>query len=112
MPPEIYMEDALYDVLVRVMTRQLRKPEKRSGDNKLRALAQLKLAGLDTGFPVITGSEIKSPIYVDLVEVLASHKPCPGTGRLEEWQVVAALGNVGNIWPASVSPDRGEAIAA
>jgi hypothetical protein len=108
MPPEIYMEDGRFGFLVRTMTAVLRKPEKHKGDRRLRALAQLKLAGLDPTVPLVTGGEVMSPVYGRLIDVLAAHKPCPATGQLEEWQTVNALGEFGNIWPASVLADRDE----
>lgn len=45
--------------------------------------------------------------YSRLVEALATlqDKPCPVTGRVEPYQIIEVLGEVGGIWPASVLDD-------
>ena len=40
-----------------------------------------------------------------LAEAIAAIEPCPGSGKIEAYQVKMLLGERGNIWPASILPD-------
>jgi hypothetical protein len=41
-----------------------------------------------------------------IAEALAGLEPCPIHGRITTDQVKIVLGEVGNIWPASIKRDR------
>lgn len=44
-------------------------------------------------------------VYAVLVRTLANHRPDPLFGCITEDQVKFALGEIGDIWPASILPD-------
>ncbi|MEO9335953.1 hypothetical protein ABFT80_00770 [Mesorhizobium sp. SB112] len=112
MLPEIYLDNARHHFLVSCLTEALRKPEKRKGDHRNAVLAQIKLAGIDSDDPVFIDGVLTSARYAALIDVLIAHKPCPGSGEIEDYQVVNALGEFGNVWPDCVLEERELASAA
>lgn len=48
---------------------------------------------------------ISTPDYDRLVDALANLKPCPFEGRITADQIKIALGELGDVWPASILPD-------
>ena len=48
------------------------------------------------------GIYLDDATYDALVDKLLNNDLCPGSGRVEADQIKTALGEIGNIWPASV----------
>lgn len=49
--------------------------------------------------------------YNTAVEALRTLRPDPTTGQIERHQIVEILGEIGNVWPASVLDDAERASA-
>lgn len=105
MLPETFLDNTRHHFLVSALTTVLRKPEKRRGDHRYAIHAQLKLAGLDDAAPIFVSGGLTSAKYACLIDVLAAHKPCPATGMIEDYQVINALGEFGNMWPDTITMD-------
>jgi len=40
--------------------------------------------------------------YGALVQALTTLTPCPVSGKIESYQIIEALGEIGGVWPASI----------
>lgn len=48
--------------------------------------------------------------YHRLVDALSQLQPDPFTGRIDRDEIVTALGEIGDLWPAAIIPDVARAL--
>lgn len=102
---ELFLDSFPYKALVRCLRQALRRTYQHPDERAYAAHVNLSLAGIDLGELRLVNGKVVSEHYRDLVEALATVQPCAFSGEIEDNEIITALGEVGNIWPAAIRAD-------
>ncbi|SEP73369.1 hypothetical protein SAMN05428969_0666 [Devosia sp. YR412] len=58
-----------------------------------------------------TETYLPNTTYNDLAEALRMLRPDPTTGQIERHQIAVILGEIANVWPASVLDEPARSVA-
>ncbi|ESZ69995.1 hypothetical protein X727_14855 [Mesorhizobium sp. L103C119B0] len=102
---ELFLETSRYYLLVRCLRQALRRTYKHADERGYAAHANLSLAGIYLGELRMVDRKVVAEFYSDLVDALAAVQPCAVSGKIEDNEIIAVLGDAGNIWPAVIQAD-------
>ncbi|MER9702659.1 hypothetical protein NKJ10_00155 [Mesorhizobium sp. M0204] len=102
---ELFLDNARYNLLVKCLRKALRRTYKHADERAYTAHTTLSLAGINMGRPSVVNGKVIPEFYGDLVEALAAVQPCAFSGEIENDEIITALGDAGNIWPAAIRAD-------
>lgn len=104
-PTEIFLSNGRYNLLVRCLRVALRRTYKHPDERSYAAQSALSLGGINMGELSLEDHKVVPEHYRDLVEALATVQPCAFSGEIENNEIITALGEAGNIWPAVIRAD-------